>query len=124
MLQGLFTIRRERQIMEQLNYNLLFRRFVGLKLDDAVWVLTVFSKKRDRLIAGKIADAFLPEVLKAADVRALVARALHRGRHAARGVGEPRALPAQREFFAPAVRRGSQESYRRLSRGKAFQHHA
>ena len=72
LLQVLFTIRSERQLMEQLNYNLLFRWFVGLNPDDAVWVPTVFSKNRDRLIEGNIADAFMQEVLKAADVRALL----------------------------------------------------
>ncbi len=72
LLQVLFTIRSERQLMEQLNYNLLFRWFVGLNPDDAVWVPTVFSKNRDRLIGGNIADAFMQEVLKAADARALL----------------------------------------------------
>ena len=72
LLQVLFTIRSERQLMEQLNYNLLFRWFVGLNPDDAVWVPTVFSKNRDRLIDGNIADAFMQEVLKAADARGLL----------------------------------------------------
>ena len=72
LLQVLFTIRSERQLMEQLNYNLLFRWFVGLNPDDAVWVPTVFSKNRERLIDGNIADAFLQEVLKAADARGLL----------------------------------------------------
>ena len=69
LLQILFTIRSERQLMEQLNYHLLFRWFVGLNPDDAVWGPTVFTKNRDRLLEGNIADAFLQEVLKAADVR-------------------------------------------------------
>ena len=72
LLQVLYTIRSERQLMEQLNYNLLFRWFVGLNPDDAVWVPTVFSKNRDRLVDGQIADAFLQEVLKAADQRGLL----------------------------------------------------
>ena len=58
--------------MEQLNYNLLFRWFVGLSPDEAVWDPTVFTKNRERLIAGNIADAFLHEVLKAADARGLL----------------------------------------------------
>ena len=66
LLQVLYTVRSERQLMEQLNYNLLFRWFVGLNPDDAVWVPTVFSKNRDRLIDGQIAEAFMQEVLKAA----------------------------------------------------------
>jgi transposase len=72
LLQVLFTIRSERQLMEQLDYNLLFRWFVGLNPDDAVWVPTVFTKNRDRLIEGNIAEAFLQEVLKAADQRGLL----------------------------------------------------
>ena len=72
LLQVLFTIRSERQLMEQLNYNLLFRWFVGLNPDDAVWVPTVFSKNRDRLIEGQIAEAFMEEVLQAANQRGLL----------------------------------------------------
>lgn len=63
LLQGLYTIRSERQLMELLDFNLLFRRFVGLNPDDAIWVPTVFSKNRDRLLAGDIADAFVQRVL-------------------------------------------------------------
>ena len=57
---------------KQPNYNLLFRWFVGLNPDDAVWVPTVFSKNRDRLIEGQIADAFMAEVLRVADARQLL----------------------------------------------------
>jgi transposase len=62
LLQLLYTIRSERQLMEQLDYNLLFRWFVGLNPDDDVWVPTVFSKNRDRLLAGNVAEAFFNEV--------------------------------------------------------------
>ena len=72
LLQVLFTIRSERQLMEQLNDNLLFRWFVGLNPDDALWVPTVFSKNRDRLIDGQIAEACMQAVLKAADQRGLL----------------------------------------------------
>ena len=72
LLQILYTIRSERQLMEQLNYNLLFRWFVGLNPDDPVWVPTVFTKNRDRLLAGEIAQAFLQEVLRLADAHALL----------------------------------------------------
>jgi transposase len=66
LLQVLYTIRSERQLIEQLDYNLLYRWFVGLTPDDPVWVATVFTKNRDRLLAGQIADAFLRAVLKVA----------------------------------------------------------
>ena len=72
LLQKLYTIRSERQLMEQLDYNLLFRWFVGLNPDDAIWVPTVFTKNRDRLLEAQIADAFLQEVLTAADARGLL----------------------------------------------------
>src|ERR1035437_4447680 len=61
LLQVLYTVRSERPLMEQLDYNLLFRGFVGLGVDDAVWVPTVFSKNRDRLLEGEIAQAFFTD---------------------------------------------------------------
>ena len=63
LLQVLFSIRSERLLMEQLEYNLLFRWFVGLGMDDAVWVPTVFTKNRDRLLEGEVAEAFFEAVL-------------------------------------------------------------
>lgn len=63
LLQVLYTIRSERQLVEQLQYNLLFQWFVGLSLDDAVWDATTFTKNRDRLLNGDIATAFFDEVL-------------------------------------------------------------
>jgi len=72
LLQAFYTIRSERQLMEQLNYNLLFRWFVGLSVDDPVWVPTVFSKNRDRLLEGDIAAAFMSAVLNLPRVQVLV----------------------------------------------------
>jgi len=66
LLQVLYTIRSERLLMEQLDYNLLFRWFVGLGMDDPVWVPTVFTKNRDRLLEGEIAEAFFALVLEQA----------------------------------------------------------
>lgn len=63
LVQILFSIRSERQLMEQLQYNLLFRWFVGLGIDDPVWVSTVFSKNRDRLLNTDIARKFLAAIL-------------------------------------------------------------
>ena len=59
LLQAVYSVRSERQLMEQLDYNLLFRWFVGLGVDDPVWDVTVFTKNHDRLIAGEIAAKFL-----------------------------------------------------------------
>jgi transposase len=63
LLQVLYTVRSERMLMEQLEYNLLFRWFVGLNMDETVWVPTVFTKNRDRLLEGDIAEQFFTHVL-------------------------------------------------------------
>lgn len=69
LLQVLYTVRSERLLIEQLNYNLLFRWFVGLSMDDPVWVATVFTKNRERLLDGEIAQAFFDRVLELARER-------------------------------------------------------
>lgn len=63
LLQVLYTVRSERMLMEQLDYNLLFRWFVGLNIDDPVWDATVFTKNRKRLLQGEVAQRFFSEVL-------------------------------------------------------------
>ncbi len=65
LLQMLYSIRSERLLMEELDYSVLYRWFVGLSLDDPVWDATTFTKNRDRLLDGDIADAFFAEVLAA-----------------------------------------------------------
>ncbi len=72
LLQVLYTIRSERMLIEQLDYNLLFRWFVGLEMDDRVWAPTVFTKNRDRLLQGEIAQAFFEAVLQQAQKRRLL----------------------------------------------------
>lgn len=72
VLQMLYSVRSERQLMEQLHYNLLFRWFVGLSMDDAVWDVTVFTKNRERLLDGEVAQAFLAQVVDYARERDLV----------------------------------------------------
>ena len=72
LLQALFTIRSERQLMEQLDYNLLFRWFVGLGIDDPVWVPTVFTKNRDRLLDADVAAKFMAKLLAHKEVRRLL----------------------------------------------------
>jgi len=72
VLQVLYTVRSERMLMEQLDYNLLFRWFVGLGIDDEVWDPTVFTKNRDRLLEGDIAQAFFDRVLSQARERRLL----------------------------------------------------
>jgi transposase len=72
LLQMFFSIRSERQLMEHLQYNLLYRWFVGLGIDDPVWVATVFTKNRDRLLNAEIARKFLAEILAHKQVKPLL----------------------------------------------------
>jgi transposase len=72
LLQALFSIRSERQLMQQITYNMLFRWFVGLAMDVPVWDVTVFTKNRDRLLEGDIACAFLVAILADPEVKPLL----------------------------------------------------
>jgi transposase len=72
LLQALYTIRSERQLMEQLDYNLLYRWFVGLNMDDAMWDVTVFTKNRERLLKGDIARVLLQKVVEQARAQDLL----------------------------------------------------
>src|SRR5499427_4854177 len=72
LLQVLYSVRSERLLMEQLEYNLLFRWFVGLSMDDPVWDVTVFTKNRERLLRGDIAEAFFQRVLELARAERLL----------------------------------------------------
>jgi transposase len=72
LLQAFFTVRSERQLMEQIDYNLLFRWFVGLSMDDAVWDASTFSKNRDRLIEADVAREFLAALLSLPRVKQLL----------------------------------------------------
>src|SRR5712664_1013546 len=71
-LQVLYTVRSERLLMEQLDYNFLFRWFVGLNIDDPVWDVTVFTKNRERLLVGEVAQGFFNAVLDQADAQGLL----------------------------------------------------
>ena len=73
LLQAFYSIRSERQLMEQLEFNLLFRWFVGLGIDDRVWDATVFTKNRERLLAGEVAALSGPSGLAPA-VRRLLSK--------------------------------------------------
>ena len=72
LLQVLYSVRSERQLMEQIDYNLLFRWFVGLNIDDPVWDVTVFTKNRERLIEGEISERLLLAVVEQARARQLL----------------------------------------------------
>jgi transposase len=71
LLQMLYSVRSERLLMEEMDYNLLFRWFVGLNADDAVWDATVFTKNRDRLLQAEVAKQFLAQVVAQAGAKGL-----------------------------------------------------
>ena len=87
LLQVLYSVRSERLLIEQLDYNLLFRWFVGLGMDEPIWNHSTFSKNRDRLLAGDIAEAFFPEGREKAFVNAVLD-------HMARAA-KPQAFPGE-----------------------------
>ena len=71
LLQMLYSIRSERLLMEEIDYSMLFRWFVGLNLDEEVWDPTVFTKNRDRLLEAEVAKQFLAQVVEQARVKGL-----------------------------------------------------
>ena len=96
LLQMLYSIRSERLLMEEMDYNLLFRWFVGLNADDEVWDATTFTKNRDRLLEADVAKEFLARVVEQARGTGLTQRrTFHRGRHAAGSLGESQELSAK-----------------------------
>src|SRR5688572_9390487 len=72
LLQAFYSIRSERQLMERLEFDLLFRWFVGLGVDDPAWDHSTFSKNRDRLLEGEVAQRFLAELLALPEVERLL----------------------------------------------------
>jgi transposase len=74
LLQVFYSVRSERMLAEQMRYNLLFRWFVGLAIDDPVWDHSVFSKNRDRLLAHEVVETFFTEVMTLADKRGLLSK--------------------------------------------------
>src|SRR4051794_4093637 len=72
LLQGLYTIRSERLLIEEIDYSILFRWFIGLSLDEPIWSPTTFSKNRDRLLQADVASAFFDAVLRQARAAALL----------------------------------------------------
>src|SRR6266478_10017807 len=95
LLQVLYSTRSERMLMEQLDYNLLFRWFVGLNLDDPVWDATVFTKNRERLLRRNCPELLCRAAGAGPPPRPALDRALHGRRHADRSVGESQKLQAQ-----------------------------
>ena len=97
LLQVFYSVRSERLLVEQIDYNLLFRWFVGLGMDDAVWNHAVFSKNRDRLLTSDVAQQFFAEVNKHGQA-VYERRTLHGGWHADSGVGFAEELSLERRL--------------------------
>ena len=72
LLQVFYSVRSERQICEQLRYNILFRWFVGLAIDDSIWDHSVFSKNRDRLLENAVVEVFFAEIMRVAGAKGLL----------------------------------------------------
>jgi hypothetical protein len=96
LLQMLYSVRSERLLMEEIDYSILFRWFVGLNLDEKVWDATTFTKNRDRLLEGGAGGG--PGFR----------RTLQRGRHAAGSLGEPEKFSAEGQEAGRAARRSRQ----------------
>jgi transposase len=99
LLQAFYSIRSERQLMERLEFDLLFRWFVGLGIDDAAWDHSTFSKNRDRLLEGDIAAQFLAAVLAQPRVKRLLST-----EHFSRA-SSPRMVRAIHRWMADAMPR-------------------
>ena len=118
LLQVLYSVRSERQLVEQINYNLLFRWFVGLAIEDSVWNHSVFSKNRDRLIEHDVVIELFNATVEMAQAEGLLS-----GEHFSvdgtldQGVGQPQECQAQ------GWQRRRQAA-RRLARRTAQQRHA
>ena len=122
LLQLLYSIRSERLLMEELDYSVLYRWFVGLSLDDPIWDATTFTKNRDRLLAGDMADAFFAEGARRDQGGGpALGRALYRRRDAARGMGESQEFQTEERPAHPARR--PEESDGEFSRPDAPQRH-
>lgn len=74
LIQVFFSVRSERQLVEQIHYNLLYRWFIGLAIDDEVWDHSSFSKNRDRLLEHRVVESFFTEVMSLADKRKLLSK--------------------------------------------------
>ena len=107
LLQAFYSVRSERQLMEQINYNLLFRWFVGLGIDDAVWDHSTFSKNRDRLLDADVAAKFLEAVLQHPRVNASCRTTTFRSTARWSKPGPPSRASAPRTATTIRLRRGA-----------------
>ena len=105
LLQVLYTVRSERLLMEELDYNLLFRWFVGLNMDDTVWHPTTFTKNRDPAAGQRGCGGLLRcDRPSGPGGQSALRRTLHPGRHATGSLGEPEELPPAHGAAGAAAR--------------------
>jgi len=95
LLQMLYSVRSERLLVEEIDYNILFRWFVGLNLDDPVWDATTFTKNRDRLLEAEVAKEFQARGRLGTRTGLGFGRALHGRRDAARSLGQSEKFPVE-----------------------------
>ncbi len=120
LLQMLYSLRSERLLMEEIDYSLLFRWFIGLNLDDEVWDATVFTKNRDRLLEADVAKEFLAHVVEQALARGLTSdEHFTRRRHAAGGLGGGEDFSTEGQRASAGGR--SRQSHGELSRPAAIE---
>ena len=122
LLQAFYSIRSERQLMERLEFDLLFRWFVGIGVDDAAWDHSVFSKNRERLLEGDIAAKLLSAVLAHPRVRRLLSTFFGR-RHVDRSLGVDEELQAEGWLGRTARGRRRTEPGGGFSRREALERH-
>ena len=102
LLQALYSIRSERQLVERIELDLLFRWFVGLGIEDPVWDATTFTKNRDRLLDGEVAQQFLAALLAQQGQGIVVERTFLGRRHPVGGLGQPEEFPPEGRLGRPA----------------------
>ncbi len=110
LLQAFYSIRSERQLVERIGYDLLFRWFVGLGIEDAVWDATSFTKNRDRLLDGAVAGKFLAAVLSQGEVKRLLSSSTFRSMARCWKPGRARRASARRTALASRLARGEMVS--------------
>jgi transposase len=123
LLQAFYGIRSERQLMERMEFDLLFRWFVGLAVDDPAWDHSSFSKNRDRLLEGEIAAKFLAAVVAQPKVKRLLSSDHFSVDGTLRGMGVDQELPSQGRRRQRRVGTGPQRRAE-LPQGEAFQRDA
>ena len=120
LLQGFYSVRSERQLVERMESDLVFCWFVGLGMEDPVWDASTFSKNRDRLLEGEVAQRSWPSCWRAGGAPAPVERALLGRRHADPGLGQPESFRRKDgEDEPPGPGRNGERDFRGEKRSNA-----